>query len=46
MQLFIRNFTDKTVITDQHLTDDASGLFTNIFLSEPRTYGIAVTKRY
>ena len=46
VQLFVRNLTDETVITDQYLTDDSSGLFTNIFLSEPRTYGMSVTKRF
>jgi outer membrane receptor protein involved in Fe transport len=45
-QLYVRNVTDETVITDQYLTDDTSGLYTNIFLSEPRTYGLAVTKRF
>jgi outer membrane receptor protein involved in Fe transport len=46
VQVFIRNLTDETAITDQYLTDDSSGLFTNIFLSEPRTYGVSVTKRF
>ena len=45
-QLFVRNVTDETVITDQYLTDDTSGLYTNIFLSEPRTYGVSLTKRF
>ncbi|MDB5472050.1 MAG: TonB-dependent receptor [Caulobacter sp.] len=45
-QLFVRNVTDETVVTDQYLTDDTSGLFTNIFLLEPRTYGISITKRF
>ena len=45
-QVFVRNATDETVITDQYLTDDTSGLYTNIFLSEPRTYGVSLTKRF
>lgn len=45
-QLYVRNITDETVITDQYLTDDTSGLYTNIFLSEPRTYGLSVTKSF
>ena len=45
-QIFVRNLTDETVITDQYLTDDTSGLYTNIFLSEPRTYGVSLTKRF
>lgn len=46
VQFYVRNLTDEEVITDQYLTDDTSGLYTNIFLSEPRTYGVAVTKRF
>lgn len=45
-QFYVRNVTDETVITDQYLTDDTSGLYTNIFLSEPRTYGVALTKKF
>jgi outer membrane receptor protein involved in Fe transport len=46
VQAYVKNLEDKTVITDQYLTDDTSGLFTNIFLTEPRTYGISVTKQF
>ncbi|MFC3070571.1 TonB-dependent receptor [Phenylobacterium soli] len=46
VQLFVKNLEDKTVVTDQYQTDDTSGLFTNIFLTEPRTYGISVTKQF
>lgn len=46
VQAFVKNVTDETVVTDQYLTDDTSGLFTNIFLTEPRTYGISVTKLF
>jgi len=45
-QLYVRNLTDEQVITDKYLTDDSSGLYTNIFLSEPRTYGVSVTKNF
>src|SRR5215217_410020 len=45
-QLYVRNLTDETVITDKYLTDDSSGLYTNIFLSEPRTYGVSLTKSF
>ena len=34
------------LITGAYLTDDSSGLFTNIFLTEPRTYGVSVTKSW
>ncbi|MEO0982131.1 MAG: TonB-dependent receptor [Pseudomonadota bacterium] len=43
---FAKNVTDEEVITGAYLTDDSSGLFTNIFLNEPRTYGVAVRKRF
>ena len=45
-QLYVRNVTDETVITDKYLTDDSSGLYTNIFLTEPRTYGVSLTKSF
>jgi hypothetical protein len=40
----VKNLTDETVVTDQYQTDDTSGLFTNIFMTEPRTIGMSVTK--
>jgi outer membrane receptor protein involved in Fe transport len=43
---YVRNATDEEAITDAYLTDDSSGLFRNIFLTEPRTYGVAVSKRF
>jgi outer membrane receptor protein involved in Fe transport len=46
VEAFIRNATDEEVITDAYLTDDSSGLFRNIFLTEPRTYGIAISKSF
>ncbi len=45
-QFYVRNVTDELVITDKYLTDDTSGLYTNIFLTEPRTYGVAITKSF
>ncbi|CAN7455551.1 TonB-dependent receptor [Phenylobacterium sp. LjRoot219] len=44
--LYVKNLTDETPITDIYLTDDSSGLFTNTFTLDPRTYGVAVTKRF
>lgn len=46
VELFGKNIFDKTAITGSYLVDDSSGLFTNIFLNEPRTYGIALTKNW
>jgi len=43
---FVKNATDETSVTDFYLTDDSSGLFRNVFYTEPRTYGVSVTKRF
>ena len=43
---FVKNATDETAITDFYLTDDSSGLFRNVFYTEPRTYGIWVSKSF
>jgi len=43
---FVKNATKEKAITDFYLTDDSSGLFRNVFYTEPRTYGVAVTKRW
>jgi outer membrane receptor protein involved in Fe transport len=43
---FVKNATDETAITDFYLTDDSSGLFRNAFFTEPRTYGVALTKQW
>ena len=39
---FVQNLTDNNAITGQYVTDQSSGLFTNIFTLEPRRYGVAV----
>ncbi|WP_375393585.1 hypothetical protein [uncultured Sphingomonas sp.] len=39
---FVRNLTNNNGITGQYVTDQSSGLFTNIFTLEPRRYGVAV----
>lgn len=38
---FIQNIMDNNATTGLYLTDQSSGLFTNIFTLEPRRYGIA-----
>ncbi|HEY8617169.1 TonB-dependent receptor [Phenylobacterium sp.] len=43
---FVKNATDETAITDFYLTDDSSGLFRNVFYTEPRTYGVSISKRW
>ena len=37
---FIQNIFDNNAVTGLYLTDQSSGLFTNIFTLEPRRYGI------
>jgi hypothetical protein len=41
-----KNLTDEEVITGNYLTDDSSGLFTNVFLTEPALYGVTVRKSW
>jgi outer membrane receptor protein involved in Fe transport len=43
---FVKNATDEEAITDTYLTDDSSGLFRNAFYTEPRTYGVAISKSF
>ena len=38
---FVQNLTKNNAITGQYVTDQSSGLFTNIFTIEPRRYGVA-----
>ncbi|MBC7519951.1 MAG: TonB-dependent receptor [Sandarakinorhabdus sp.] len=38
---YVQNLTDNNATTGLYVTDQSSGLFTNIFTLEPRRYGIA-----
>ena len=46
MQAYVKNLFDKTYIQDSYVTDASSGLYSNVFVNEPRTYGVAVTKKF
>ncbi len=46
IEAYAKNLTDEEVITGTYLTDDSSGLFTNIFLTEPALYGLTVKKSW
>ncbi|MEH6489983.1 TonB-dependent receptor [Hyphomonas oceanitis] len=46
VEAFAKNLTNEEVITGAYLTDDSSGLFTNIFLNEPALYGITLKKSW
>lgn len=41
VRAFVQNLTDSNAITGLYVSDQPSGLFTNIFTLEPRRYGIA-----
>ncbi|MDK2759855.1 MAG: TonB-dependent receptor [Sphingopyxis sp.] len=43
---FIQNIFDNNATTGLYLTDQSSGLFTNIFTLEPRRYGIAAGVKF
>ena len=46
VEAYVKNATDEEAITDTYLTDDSSGLFRNAFYTEPRTFGIGVSKTW
>jgi iron complex outermembrane receptor protein len=39
---YIKNIGDKDHLVGQYVTDPSSGMFTNVFAIEPRTYGLAL----
>ena len=41
---YVKNAFDETAITGTFLNSDDTGLTTNVFLTEPRLYGLRVTK--
>jgi outer membrane receptor protein involved in Fe transport len=43
---YIKNVTDETAITGAFLNSDDTGLTANVFLTEPRLYGLRVTKSW
>jgi outer membrane receptor protein involved in Fe transport len=46
VKLFVKNAFEEEAVTDKYYTDDSSGLFTNAFFIEPRTYGLTVSKKW
>ncbi|HEY8540298.1 MAG TPA: TonB-dependent receptor, partial [Steroidobacteraceae bacterium] len=46
LRAFVNNALDDDNITGMYVTDASSGLFTNVFVLEPRTYGLAVGYRF
>lgn len=41
-RVWVKNVFDKDNMTGEYLTDASSGLFTNAFVGEPRTYGLTL----
>jgi len=46
LQIWVKNLTNNQPLTDTYVTDATSGLFTNVFTLDPRTYGISLTKKF
>ena len=44
--VYIKNLMDRDAITGAFLNSDDTGLTTNVFLTEPRLYGIRITKEW
>ncbi len=46
VEFYVKNLLEDDQITSQYLTDASSGLFTNVFLLEPRQFGIRIGKSW
>lgn len=46
LRAFVENLTNDNSITGQYVTDQSSGLFTNVFTLDPRRYGIAAGVKF
>lgn len=46
VRAFVNNALDDDNITGMYVTDASSGLFTNVFALDPRTYGVALGVRF
>lgn len=46
VEVFGKNVMDDDVYTGGYLTDDSSGLFRNVFLNEPGTFGVTIGKSW
>ena len=46
LRAYVQNLTENNATTGLYVTDQSSGLFTNIFTLEPRRYGAAVGFRF
>ncbi len=46
LQVYVKNAFNAQPITGTYLSDPSTGLFTNVFTLDPRTYGAQLTKRF
>jgi iron complex outermembrane recepter protein len=46
VRAFVQNLTANDAITGQYLTDQSSGLFTNVFTLEPRRFGLSAGVKF
>lgn len=46
VELYVKNLLEDDQITSQYLTDASSGLYTNVFMLEPRQFGIRIGKSW
>ncbi|MBU6166820.1 MAG: TonB-dependent receptor [Alphaproteobacteria bacterium] len=46
VRAFVQNLTNNNAVTGLYVTDQSSGLFTNVFTLEPRRYGLAAGFRF
>lgn len=43
---YMKNIFDTTTITAAFLSSDDTGLSTNVFLTDPRLFGVRITKNW
>ena len=46
LQAYVKNLGDDDSVQASYVTDDSSGLFTNIQITDPRLYGVSITKSF
>jgi hypothetical protein len=46
LEFFVKNLLEDDQLTNQYLTDASSGLYTNVFVLEPRQFGLRLAKRW
>ena len=45
-EFVIQNIADKSPVTGLYVTDQSSGLYTNVFTLEPRRFGVAAGVKF